>query len=139
LIAGFPGETEDDVEELKGFLEEHRFDRVGIFSYSHEESTSAHDLVDDVPQEEKERRCEEIMEVQQEISLEKNQEKVGKTFKVLVDKKEAGRYLGRTEFDSVEVDNEVVINTKKPLIPGNFVNVKITKAYDYDLEGEVVT
>jgi ribosomal protein S12 methylthiotransferase len=139
LIAGFPGETEDDVEELKGFLEEHRFDRVGIFSYSHEESTSAHDLVDDVPQEEKERRCEEIMEVQQEISLEKNQEKIGKTFKVLVDKKEAGRYLGRTEFDSVEVDNEVVINTKKPLTPGTFVNVKISKAYDYDLEGEVVT
>jgi ribosomal protein S12 methylthiotransferase len=138
LIAGFPGETEDDVEELKGFLQENRFDRVGIFSYSHEESTSAHDLVDDVPQEEKERRCEEIMEVQQEISLEKNQEKIGRTFKVLVDKKESGRYLGRTEFDSVEVDNEVVINTKKALAIGDFVNVKITKAYDYDLEGEVV-
>ena len=139
LIAGFPGETEDDVEELKDFIQEHRFDRVGIFSYSHEEGTGAYDLKDDVSQEEKERRCEEIMEVQQEISLEKNQEKIGHTFKVLVDKKESGRFLGRTEFDSVEVDNEVVINTKKTLTPGDFVNVKITKAYDYDLEGEVVS
>jgi ribosomal protein S12 methylthiotransferase len=139
LIAGFPGETEDDVEQLKDFIQEHRFDRVGIFSYSHEESTGAYDLKDDVTQEEKERRCEEIMEVQQEISLEKNQEKIGRTFKVLVDKKESGRFLGRTEFDSVEVDNEVVINTKKTLSPGDFVNVKITKAYDYDLEGEVVS
>ncbi len=138
LIAGFPGETEEDVEELKAFLREHRFDRVGIFSYSHEENTSAYDLVDDVPSEEKQRRAEEIMELQQEISLEKNQEKLGKIFKVLIDKKEAGRYLGRTEFDSVEVDNEVVIHSKKKLILGEFVQVKITKAYDYDLEGEVV-
>jgi ribosomal protein S12 methylthiotransferase len=138
LIAGFPGETRDDVEELKFFLQKMRFDRVGIFTYSHEESTSAYDLVDDVPAEEKEERAQEIMEVQQEISLEKNQEKVGKTFKVIIDKKEAGRYLGRTEFDSVEVDNEVVINTKKKLAIGEFVNVKITKAYDYDIEGEVV-
>ena len=138
LIAGFPGETPDDVEELKGFLQEHRFDRVGIFAYSHEESTSAHDLVDDVPEEEKELRAQEVMEVQQEISLEKNQEKIGQTFKVIVDKRESGRYLGRTEFDSVEVDNEVVINTSKRLPIGEFVNVKITKAYDYDLEGEVV-
>ncbi|MEI8075172.1 MAG: 30S ribosomal protein S12 methylthiotransferase RimO, partial [Bacteroidota bacterium] len=103
LIAGFPGETEEDVEELKEFLKEHRFDRVGIFSYSHEENTSAFDLVDDIPSDEKQRRAEEIMEVQQEISLEKNQEKVGRILKVLIDKKEAGRYLGRTEFDSVEV------------------------------------
>jgi len=138
LIAGFPGETQEDIEELKAFLQAQRFDRVGIFPYSHEEGTSAYDLVDDVPQEEKERRAQEIMEVQQEISLEKNQEKVGKIFKVLIDKKEAGRYLGRTEFDSVEVDNEVVINSDKKLTVGEFVNVKITKAYDYDLEGEVV-
>lgn len=138
LIAGFPGEIRDDVEELKTFLQKMRFDRVGIFTYSHEEGTSAHDLVDDVPQEEKEERAQEIMEVQQEISLEKNQEKVGKTFKVLIDKREAGRYMGRTEFDSVEVDNEVVINTSKRLKVGEFVNVKITKAYDYDIEGEVV-
>jgi len=138
LITGFPGETLDDVEELKGFLERQRFDRVGIFTYSHEENTSAYDLVDDVPAEEKQRRAEDIMAVQQEISYEKNQEKVGQTFKVLVDKKEAGRYLGRTEFDSVEVDNEVIIHSNKKLQPGSFVQVKITKAYDYDLEGEVV-
>jgi len=138
LIAGFPGETRDDVEELKTFLQKMRFDRVGIFTYSHEEGTSAHGLVDNIPAEEKEERAQEIMEVQQEISLEKNQAKVGKTFKVLIDKKEAGRYLGRTEFDSVEVDNEVIIQTKKKLPVGEFVNVKITKAYDYDIEGEVV-
>jgi ribosomal protein S12 methylthiotransferase len=138
LIAGFPGETQDDVEELKGFLQRQRFDRVGIFTYSHEEGTSGFALIDDVPAEEKERRAQEIMEVQQEISFELNQEKVGKTFKVLIDKKESGRYLGRTEFDSVEVDNEVVIHSTKKLPIGEFVNVKITKAYDYDLEGEVV-
>jgi ribosomal protein S12 methylthiotransferase len=138
LIAGFPGETEADIEELKEFLEEHRFDRVGIFSYSHEENTSAHDLIDDVPAELKAERAQEIMEVQQQISLEKNQEKIGQILKVMVDKKEAGRYLGRTEFDSVEVDNEVVIHSAKKLAIGEFVQVKITKAYDYDLEGEVV-
>ncbi|WP_430897182.1 MULTISPECIES: 30S ribosomal protein S12 methylthiotransferase RimO [unclassified Paraflavitalea] len=139
LIAGFPGETLDDIEELKFFLQKQRFDRVGIFTYSHEEGTSAYDLVDDVPAEEKERRAQEVMEVQQEISLEKNQEKVGHTFKVIIDKKEAGRYLGRTEFDSVEVDNEVVVNSDTPLVIGDFVNVKITKAYNYDIEGEVVS
>ncbi len=138
LIAGFPGETQDDVEEVKEFLQEHRFDRVGIFSYSHEENTSAYDLVDDVPDEEKELRAQEIMEVQQEISLEKNQDKIGNTYKVIVDKRESGRYLGRTEFDSVEVDNEVVINSSKRIAIGSFVNVKVTKAYDYDLEGDVV-
>lgn len=138
LIAGFPGETRDDVEQLKKFLEDVRLDRVGIFTYSHEENTSAYDFADDIPAEEKEARAQEIMEVQQEISLEKNEEKVGNTYKVLIDKKEAGRYLGRTEFDSVEVDNEVVVQSDKPLPIGDFVNVKIAKAYDYDLEGEVV-
>ena len=138
LIAGFPGETRDDVEELKTFIQKMRFDRLGIFTYSHEEGTSAHDLVDDVLPEEKEERAQEIMEVQQEISLEKNQEKVGKIFKVMIDKKEAGRYLGRTEFDSVEVDNEVIIQSNKKLTIGEFVNVKINKAFDYDLEGTVV-
>ncbi len=138
LIAGFPGETRDDVEELKTFLKNMRFDRVGIFNYSHEEGTSAYDLADSISQEEKEERAQEIMEVQQEISLEKNAEKVGKTLKVIIDKKEAGRYIGRTEFDSVEVDNEVIVNTDKKLAIGNFVQVKITKAFDYDLEGEVV-
>lgn len=138
LIAGFPGETLDDVEELKGFLQRQRFDRVGIFTYSHEEGTTAYDLKDDIPQEEKERRAQDIMETQQEISYELNQEKVGKVFKTLIDKKEAGRYLGRTEFDSVEVDNEVVIHSVKKLPVGEFVNVRIAKAYDYDLEGEVI-
>jgi ribosomal protein S12 methylthiotransferase len=138
LIAGYPGETREDVEELKTFLQKMRFDRVGIFTYSHEEGTTAFNVADNVPAEEKEERAQEIMEVQQEISLEKNMEKVGKTIKVLIDKKEAGRYLGRTEFDSVEVDNEVIINAKKKLAIGEFVKVKITKAYDYDLEGEVV-
>ncbi len=138
LITGFPGETQEDVDELKEFLLETRFDRVGIFTYSHEENTSAYEFEDSIPAEEKEQRAQEIMEVQQEISLEKNQEKVGMILKVLIDKKESGRYLGRTEFDSVEVDNEVVINSSKKLAIGTFVNVKITKAYDYDLEGEVV-
>lgn len=138
LIAGFPGETQDDVEELKDFLQTQRFDRVGIFNYSHEEGTSAHALEDNIPAEEKQRRAQEIMEVQQEISYEKNQEKLEKIFKVIIDKKEAGRYIGRTEFDSVEVDNEVIIASDKKLEIGTFVNVKITKAYDYDLEGEIV-
>lgn len=138
LITGFPGETREDVEEMKDFLQKMRFDRVGIFTYSHEEQTSAYSLADEITAEEKEARAQEIMEVQQEISLEKNQEKVGKVFRVIVDKKEAGRYLGRTEFDSVEVDNEVIINTNKKLQTGEFVLVKISKAYDYDLEGEIV-
>ncbi|MEN9964893.1 MAG: ribosomal protein methylthiotransferase RimO [Bacteroidota bacterium] len=138
LIAGYPGETREDVEELKDFLTRMRFDRVGIFTYSHEEQTSAFELEDNIPAEEKEERAREIMDLQQEISLEKNQEKLGKVLNVLVDRKEAGRYLGRTEFDSVEVDNEVIIQTTKRLQPGTFVQVKITKAYDYDLEGELV-
>jgi len=139
LIAGLPGETQDDVEELKYFLQKQRFDRVGIFTYSHEEGTSAFELEDNVPSAEKERRAQEVMEVQQEISYEKNAEKVGNVFKVLIDKKEAGKYLGRTEFDSVEVDNEVIIKSDKKLMPGNFVQAKITNAYDYDLEGEVIS
>ncbi len=138
LIAGFPGETRDDVEDLKQFLTDTRLDRVGIFTYSHEENTTAYQLEDNIPAEEKEARAQEIMELQQEISYEKNQEKIGNTYKVIVDKKEAGRYLARTEFDSVEVDNEVVIHSSKALPIGDFVNVKITKAFDYDLEGEVV-
>lgn len=138
LISGFPGETEQDVEDMKDFIRESRFDRVGIFTYSHEEGTSAHDLVDSVPADEKQRRAEAVMEVQQEISFEKNQEKIGQVFKTIIDKKEAGRYIGRTEFDSVEVDNEVIIAGDQKLPIGDFVQVKITKAFDYDLEGEVV-
>ncbi len=138
LITGFPGETLEDVENLKQFLEDMRFERVGVFTYSHEENTSAHALADDIPASEKERRAQDIMETQSEISFEKNQALVGRTLKVIVDKKEASRWLGRTEYDSVEVDNEVVIHANRELIPGEFVNVKITKAYDYDIEGEVV-
>ena len=138
LIAGFPGETRNDIEELKQFLLKMRFDRVGTFTYSHEEDTSAYALADNISELEKEERAQEIMEVQQEISLEKNEEKIGKIFKVIVDKKEAGRYIGRTEFDSVEVDNEVIINTDRPLQPGEFVQVKITKAYDFDIEGDLM-
>ena len=95
-------------------------------------------MIDDVPAEEKERRAQEIMNLQQEISYQKNEEKIGKTFKVIIDKKESGKYLGRTEFDSVEVDNEVIVNSSVKLNPGDFVQVKITSAYDYDLEGVVV-
>jgi ribosomal protein S12 methylthiotransferase len=138
LIAGFPGETRADVDAVKAFLSKTRLDRVGIFTYSHEENTSAYELADTLTSEEKEARAQEIIEFQQEISFEKNQERIGHTYKVLIDRKEAGRYIGRTEFDSVEVDNEVIINASKALKIGEFVNVKIDKAYDYDLEGEVV-
>ncbi|MBK6329846.1 MAG: 30S ribosomal protein S12 methylthiotransferase RimO [Bacteroidetes bacterium] len=138
LIAGFPGETQEDVDDLKSFLEEMQFDRVGVFTYSHEDGTSAYALEDTLSQEEKEARAEEIMAVQQDISLAKNESKIGKTFKVIIDKKESGRFIGRTEYDSVEVDNEVIINTTKRLKPGDFVNVTITKAYDYDLEGVLI-
>lgn len=138
LIAGFPGETRADVDAVKAFLAKTRLDRVGIFTYSHEENTSAYELTDTLTSEEKEARAQEIIEFQQEISFEKNQERIGHTYKVLIDRKEAGRYIGRTEFDSVEVDNEVIINASKALKIGEFVNVKIDKAYDYDLEGEVV-
>ena len=139
LIAGFPGETREDVEEMKAFLQEMKFDRVGIFTYSHEEDTSAYALEDTLSAEEKEERAQEIIAFQQDISLEKNQQKLGQTLRVIVDKKEAGRYIGRTEFDSVEVDNEVIIQTSRKLMPGDFVQVKITKAYDFDLEGELVS
>lgn len=138
LIAGFPGEQEEDVDELIDFLGRMRFDRVGVFTYSHEEQTTAYDLIDDVPADVKEDRARRIMEFQQDISYEKNQQKVGQVLKVVIDKKEAGRYLGRTEFDSVEVDNEVIIHSKKRLQPGDFVHVRITKAYDYDIEGELI-
>jgi ribosomal protein S12 methylthiotransferase len=138
LIAGFPGEKESDVEEMKEFLTEHRFDRVGIFTYSHEEGTPAYELTDDVPADVKDSRAREVMELQQEISYEKNQEKIGRVFKTIIDKKESGRYIGRTEFDSVEVDNEVIIQTSSPLKIGSFVSVKMTRAYDFDLEGQIV-
>jgi len=138
LIVGFPGETREDIEELKVFLTQQQFDRVGVFTYSHEEDTSAFTLADTLTQEEKEARAQEIMEWQQDISYALNQKKIGQEFRVIVDKKEAGRYIARSAADSVEVDNEIIIQTQKKLAPGQFVTVRITKAYDYDLEGELV-
>ena len=138
LIVGFPGETREDIEELKEFLTQQQFDRVGVFTYSHEEDTSAFTLADTLTQEKKEARAQEIMEWQQDISYALNQKKIGQEFRVIVDKKEAGRYIARSAADSVEVDNEIIIQTQKKLAPGQFVTVRITKAYDYDLEGELV-
>jgi ribosomal protein S12 methylthiotransferase len=138
LIVGFPGETREDIQELKDFLTQQQFDRVGVFTYSHEEDTSAFALADTLTQEERESRAQEIMEWQQDISYALNQKKVEQEFLVIVDKKEAGRYIARSAFDSVEVDNEIIIQTQKRLSPGDFVTVRITKAYDYDLEGELV-
>jgi ribosomal protein S12 methylthiotransferase len=138
LIVGFPGETREDIEEMKEFLTQQQFDRVGVFTYSHEEDTSAFTLADTLTQEEKEARAQEIMEWQQDISYALNQKKIRQEFRVIVDKKEAGRYIARSAADSVEVDNEIIIQTQKKLAPGQFVTVRITKAYDYDLEGELV-
>jgi len=138
LIVGFPGETREDIEALKEFLTAQQFDRVGVFTYSHEEDTSAYSQADTLSQEEKEARAQEIMEWQQDISYALNQKKIGQELRVIVDKKEAGRYIARSAFDSVEVDNEIIIPTQQKLSPGQFVNVRITKAYDYDLEGELL-
>lgn len=138
LIAGHPGETEKDFDEMVKFVERSRFDRLGVFTYSHEENTHSHSFADDVPDSLKQERLETIMEVQQGISLELNQQRVGKTLKVLIDRKEGGEYIGRTEFDSPEVDNEVVIDaTENYVRVGDFVNVEITAATEFDLSGIV--
>lgn len=139
LICGYPGETEQDFEEMKAWVAETKFDRLGCFTYSHEEKTHAHNLVDGVPDEIKQQRVEEIMDIQQEISLAKNQEKVGKTYKVLIDRKDGDFFVGRTEFDSPEVDNEVLIDAGQNYAPvGSFVQVKIDRAEDFDLYGQLV-
>jgi len=139
LITGYPGETQQDFEEMQQWVEATRFDRLGCFTYSHEEKTHAYSLVDDVPEEVKQERADAIMEIQQGISYEKNQEKVGETYKVLIDKKDGGYFVGRTEFDSPEVDNEVLIDAKKHYATvGSFVNVKIDSAEDFDLYGQIV-
>lgn len=138
MIAGHPGETEKDFEELYQFVEKSRFDRLGIFNYSHEENTHSHSMVDDVPDEVKQERADSIMELQQGISLELNQAKIGTVQKVLIDRKEGGSFIGRTESDSPEVDNEVIVSaTSNYLRIGDFVNVKITQASEFDLTGEV--
>lgn len=136
LIAGHPGETEADFEEMMRFVERSRFDRLGVFTYSHEENTHAHTLKDNVPERVKQERMEAIMELQQGISLELNQAKVGKTFKVLLDRMEGGQYIGRTEFDSPEVDNEVIFTSAEYLRQGDFHPVRITAASEFDLSGE---
>lgn len=139
LIVGFPGETEEDFEILKNWVRDTKFDRLGVFTYSHEENTTAHVLEDDVPAEVKAARAEEIMAIQQEVSMNLNSEKVGKEFKVLVDRKEGNFFIGRTEFDSPDVDNEVLIDATKHFVrQGDFVQVKVYEASDYDLYAEPV-
>lgn len=140
LIVGYPGETEEDFQALKEFVKAMRFDRLGCFTYSHEENTTAYELADDVPEEVKLQRANEIMELQSQISWELNQKKVGKTFRCLIDRKEGNYFVGRTEYDSPDVDNEVLIDAKKHYVKiGDFTDVKITEAVDYDLYGEPIT
>ena len=139
LIVGYPGETEEDFQTLKQWVQDMRFERLGCFTYSHEENTHAYNLEDDVPQEVKQQRANEIMEIQSQISWELNQEKIGQEFKVVIDRKEGNYFIGRTEFDSPDVDNEVLIDaTKTYLKTGEFVNVKVIEAEDFDLYAEVV-
>ncbi len=139
MIAGHPGETEAEYQEMLRFIEKSRFDRLGVFAYSHEENTHAYSMADDVPDEVKQERVDEIMELQQGISLELNQQKIGRIYKTLVDRKEGGAFIGRTEFDSPEVDNEVIIHSPDNYIRiGDFVNVKIKSATEFDLSGSIV-
>jgi ribosomal protein S12 methylthiotransferase len=139
LISGYPGETEADFEETYSFVERMRFDRLGIFNYSHEENTHAYSVEDNVPEEVKQERSDEIMALQQGISEELNQAKIGQTFKVMVDRKESGFFVGRTEHDSPEVDNEVLIPAEQYARQGDFVQVKINKAEEFDLYGDIVS
>jgi ribosomal protein S12 methylthiotransferase len=139
LIAGYPGETEQDHEDMLRFVEDLKFDRLGIFTYSHEENTHAYTLVDDVPQDVKVERAQAVMAAQESISAELNQQKVGKEFKVLFDRKEDSHFVGRTEFDSPEVDNEVLIDATDAYVRvGDFAKVKITSASEFDLFGELI-
>ncbi len=137
FIVGFPNETEKDFQELCDFVQDIQFDRVGVFTYSHEENTAAYQLVDNIPEEIKEQRKADLMYIQQDISWQKNQQKIGKIFKVLIDRKEGQFYIGRSEHDSPEVDNEVVIQSPQLKI-GEFYNVLIDKAEEFDLFGSVV-
>ena len=140
MIVGHPGETNQHFEDLLDFVEKSRFERLGVFTYSHEENTHAHSMDDVISEEEKQERLERVMEVQQGISLELNQQKVGKTFKVLIDRKEGGQYIGRTEFDSPEVDNEVLVSSPEEYLrTGDFADVKIESATEFDLSGVVMT
>jgi ribosomal protein S12 methylthiotransferase len=139
LIVGYPGETEEDYQTLKQWVKDMRFERMGCFTYSHEENTHAYNLEDDVPQEVKQQRANEIMEIQSQISWELNQEKIGKEFKIVIDRKEGNYFVGRTEFDSPDVDNEVLIDAKANYLKtGEYYTVKVTEAEDFDLYAEVV-
>ena len=136
LIVGYPGETEEDFQTLKQWVEDMRFERLGCFTYSHEENTHAYSLKDDVPEEIKQQRANEIMEVQSQISWELNQERIGQTFRCIIDRKEGNHFVGRTEFDSPDVDNEVLIDATKYYVKiGDFCDIKITDASDFDLYG----
>ena len=136
MLVGFPGETKEDFEELKQFVRDAKFEKLGVFPYSHEEGTyAAKRFEDDVPEEVKQARADEIMEIQQQVSAELNRKKIGQTFKVIIDREEGEFYVGRTEFDSPEVDGEVYVTAEKELQKGDFVDVKITDAEDYDLFG----
>ena len=140
LIVGYPGETQEQFDEMKEWVRTTKFDRLGVFTYSHEENTHAHLLVDDVPEEVKHQRAEDIMEVQSQISFDSNQEKIGKTFKVLFDRKEGEYFIGRTEFDSPDVDNEVLVKAQDTYVRiGDFLQVRVVSADHYDLYGEIVT
>lgn len=140
LIAGHPGETEADFEETLDFVCRMRFDRLGVFTYSHEEQTHSYSMEDNVPEEEKQRRLDDIMLAQEEISYELNQQKVGKDFRVLIDRKEGDYFIGRTEYDSPEVDNEVLIPAKGIYLPvGEFCTVKVVEATEFDLYGKVIS
>ena len=139
LIVGYPGETEEDFQTLKSWVEEMRFERLGCFTYSHEENTHAYNLEDDVPEDVKMDRANQIMEIQSQISWELNQQKIGKEFKVVIDRKEGSYFVGRTEFDSPDVDNEVLINAEAGYLKtGEFATVKITAAEDFDLYAEMI-
>jgi len=138
LIAGHPGETEADFQEMASFVERSRFDRLGVFTYSHEDNTHSYTMKNDVPEEVKQERSDTIMEIQQGISLELNQAKIGNTYKVIVDRKEGDEFIGRTESDSPEVDNEVIITSNEYLRMGDFANVNITDASEFDLSGNVI-
>lgn len=140
LIVGYPGETEEIFQELKKWVEEMRFERLGVFAYSHEENTSAANLEDDVLEEVKQQRVTDIMDIQSQISYELNQEKVGKSFKVLIDRKDGNYFVGRTEYDSPDVDNEVLIDASKFYVQvSKFATIKITSATEFDLYGVPVS
>ena len=139
LIVGYPGETEEDFEEMLQFVEDSKFERLGVFAYSHEEDTHAYDFEDDVPEEVKQERVNVVMELQEQISLELNQQRIGSVLKVLIDRVESGFFVGRTEYDSPEVDNEVLINAKDHFLRvGDFAQIKINDATEFDLTGEPI-